>query len=416
MFYTTGMCDGESKDGGSLDGLMGAIDAFVGGPPVEITASDLGARLIRLRHGLDLLELRFARDAALFATTNEYEAQGSTSPVDWVRHQCAMSGNAAARAIATGESAEALPASVAALEDGRIGFAHLSLLAGTARALAGPGAEPGFDEGPLLGLALEHSVSRFSFDCTHARHAGDAAGVLAEHVDAVEHRRLDLNTGEDRCLNVHGRFDPVGGAVVRVFLEAICGRTGAGDERSRSRRLADAMVELASHALDHGFATERGSVRPHLQLTASVETVMGLAGAPGGELEYAGVVPAATVQRLACDASIRRVLLGPHSQVLDVGRARRVPSAATRAALRVRDRGCVWPGCERPASWTTAHHVLHWGHGGVTEVPNLVLLCHRHHWSVHEGGWQVVRTEGREVLAIPPALPYQSWARAPDTS
>ena len=90
------MCDGESKDGGSLDGLMGAIDAFLDGPAVEITASDLGARLIRLRHGLDLLELRFARDAALFATTNEYEAQGSTSPVDWVRHQCAMSGNAAA--------------------------------------------------------------------------------------------------------------------------------------------------------------------------------------------------------------------------------------------------------------------------------------------------------------------------------
>jgi len=101
------------------------------------------------------------------------------------------------------------------------------------------------------------------------------------------------------------------------------------------------------------------------------------------------------------DGCLRRGLLGPQSQVLDAGLARRVPSAPTRAALRVRDRGCVWPGCERPASWTTAHHVLHWGNGGVTEVPNLVLLCHRHHWSVHEGGWQVVRTEGREVLAIP---------------
>jgi hypothetical protein len=213
---------------------------------------------------------------------------------------------------------------------------------------------------------------------------------------------------------MHALFDPVGGATIRVALEVLCGRAGVGDERSRARRLADGLVELASHALDHGFATERGTVRPHLQLTASVETVSGLAGAPGGELEYAGVVPAATVQRLACDASIRRVLLGPKSVVIDVGRARRVPSAPARAALRVRDRGCVWPGCDRPASWTTAHHVLHWAHTGVTEVPNLVLLCHRHHWLVHEGGWQVVRTEGREVLAIPPAHPYQSWARAPD--
>jgi Domain of unknown function (DUF222) len=408
------MCDGESKDGGSLDDLMGAIDAFLGGPPVEITAYELGEHLIRLRHGLDLLELRFAREAALFAGTDEYEAQGSTSPVDWVRHQCAMSGNAAARAIATGEQAEALPASVAALEAGRIGFAHLSLLAGTARALAGPAAAPRFDEGPLLALALEHSVSRFGFDCTHARHAGDAAGVLAEQVNAVEQRRLEMSKGEDGNLTLHGRFDPVAGATIAVALEVLCARIGVGDERCRARRLADGLVELATHALDHGFASERGTVRPHLQLTASVETVMGLAGAPGGELEYAGVVPAATVQRLACDASIRRVLLGPSSQVLDAGRARRVPSAAARAALRVRDRGCVWPGCERPASWTTAHHVLHWGEGGSTEVSNLVLLCHRHHWSVHEGGWQVVRTEGREVLAIPPAHPYQSWARAPN--
>jgi hypothetical protein len=408
------MCDGGDKNNGSLGVLMQAIDSFLEGPPVEITAYELGEHLIRLRHGLDLLELRFARDAAVFATTTEYEAQGSTSPVDWVRHQCAMSGNAAARAIATGEQAAALPASVAALEAGRIGFAHLSLLAGTARALAGAGAAPRFEEGPLLALALEHSVSRFGFDCTHARHAGDAAGVLAEQVNAVEQRRLEMSKGEDGNLTLHGRFDPVGGATIAVALEVLCARAGAGDERCRARRLADSLVELATHALDHGFASERGSVRPHLQLTASVETVMGLVGAPGGELEYAGVVPAATVQRLACDASIRRVLLGPSSQVLDVGRARRVPSAPARAALRVRDRGCVWPGCERPASWTTAHHVLHWGEGGSTEVANLVLLCHRHHWSVHEGGWRVVRTEGREVLAIPPSHPYASWARAPD--
>ena len=72
---------------------------------------------------------------------------------------------------------------------------------------------------------------------------------------------------------------------------------------------------------------DTASQRTHLLLTASVETVMGLEGAPGGDLEFGGVVPAATVQRLACDASIRRVLLGPDSLAIDVGRARRVPSA-----------------------------------------------------------------------------------------
>jgi hypothetical protein len=47
-----------------------------------------------------------------------------------------------------------------------------------------------------------------------------------------------------------------------------------------------------------------------------------------------------------------------------------------------------------------------------TDLANLVLLCHRHHWSVHEGGWQVVRSEQR-ILAIPLVHTYQSWTRAP---
>jgi hypothetical protein len=213
-------------------------------------------------------------------------------------------------------------------------------------------------------------------------------------------------------LAFHGRLDAVGGAAVRVALEPLCRHAGVGDERPRARRLADGLVELALHSLDHGFATDGGASRTHLQLTASVETVRSLSGAPGGDLEFAGVVPAATVQRLACDASIRRVLLGRDSAVIDVGRALRVPSGAGRSALRVRDKGCVWPGCDRPSSWTNAHHVLHWGHGGETNLDNMVLLCHRHHWSVHEGGWQLVMSE-RRILAVPPTHTYRAWTRAP---
>jgi predicted restriction endonuclease len=58
--------------------------------------------------------------------------------------------------------------------------------------------------------------------------------------------------------------------------------------------------------------------------------------------------------------------------------------------------------------------VLHWGHGGATNLDNMVLLCHRHHWSVHEGGWQLVTTDKRRVLAIPPTFAHRSWTRAPD--
>ena len=47
-------------------------------------------------------------------------------------------------------------------------------------------------------------------------------------------------------------------------------------------------------------------------------------------------------------------------------------SAPARTALAARDGHCRSPGCERPASWSAAHHVVHWIHGGTTDLDNLV--------------------------------------------
>lgn len=416
LFYTTHMCnrDGETD---ALTTLLAAVDAFrevAGSTPY--TGAELADRLVRLRHCIDLLELAFAVDAAAFAETDEYDVQGSTSPIDWVRHNCHLSGNAAARAVNVGEQLCALPDSVNALQEGEIGVAHLQMLASNARALRDRvGLEvAAFDEGPLLKLALEHSVGKFAFDCTHARHVADAAAVLDEHVDAVERRRLDLTPCEGGMVAVNGYFDPVGGALLQTSLLPLAKPDGPDDPRLLPRRLADALLEVVQHSLDTGVMPSGASQRTHVVLTASVETVMGLEGAPGGDLEFGGVVPAATVQRLACDASIRRVLLGPDSVPIDVGRNLRVPAGATRDALRRRDGGCVWPDCIRPASMTIAHHLVHWAHGGATDLTNLVLLCHRHHWNVHEGGWRLVRTAGRRILTIPPTPTYRSWIRPPD--
>jgi hypothetical protein len=117
---------------------------------------------------------------------------------------------------------------------------------------------------------------------------------------------------------------------------------------------------------------------------------------------------------MACDCNVTRILLGSDSAVIDVGRSKRVISPAQRRALNVRDKGCRWPGCDRPATWTSGHHVVHWISGGSSDMPNLVLLCYRHHWMVHEGGWQLVKTDDGQMLAIPPRLDlYQQLARGP---
>jgi hypothetical protein len=54
-----------------------------------------------------------------------------------------------------------------------------------------------------------------------------------------------------------------------------------------------------------------------------------------------------------------------------------------------------------------------WGCGGATGLGNLVLLCYRHHWMIHEGGWQLAWVERRQLLTIPPARTHRSWIRAP---
>ena len=91
-------------------------------------------------------------------------------------------------------------------------------------------------------------------------------------------------------------------------------------------------------------------------------------------------------------------------------------SGSTRRALNLRDRHCAWPGCDRPANWTAAHHLKHWTRGGPTDLDNLVLLCHRHHWMVHEGGWQLLKDDEGRLLTIRPPVPLDRWSyRGPRT-
>jgi Domain of unknown function (DUF222)/HNH endonuclease len=197
-------------------------------------------------------------------------------------------------------------------------------------------------------------------------------------------------------------------------LEPLARKSGAHDDRDRERRLADALVDLSMHALDSGLIPQQASQRTHMQVTTSLETLLGLPGAPAAELEFSLPISSKTVERLACDCSITRILLGSDSMVIDVGRAKRVVSGPSRKALNARDGHCTWTGCERPATWTSAHHLVHWIHGGTSDLPNLALLCYRHHWTVHEGNWQLVRSDDGRILTIPPTVNFGPPARGPD--
>ncbi len=366
----------------------------VASPTVEArSGARIALEMIGVQQQIDRLQLHFSRLAAEFAATEYWDDEGSVSAIDWIRFNCHMTSNAAADRVAVGKRVDDLSRSIRAVYDGEIGFAHLAVMARTANAV---GAR--FDESHLVEIARAQSPGKFHFTCLHYRHAADPQGYAQEQAQQVENRRLSLSTWEDGSVLVNGVLDPVGGATVRTALEPLARRCGEHDHREREQRLADALVELAG-----------GGEQPaHLQVTSSVETLLGLAGAPAAEVEFSLPVSSRTVERLACDSAITRVLLDQDSVVIDVGRAKRVVSGPARRALHARDRHCTWPGCDRPASWSAAHHVVHWTHGGTTDLDNLVLLCHRHHWMVHEGGWQLVRADDDSILTIPPTTKFGS--------
>jgi hypothetical protein len=134
------------------------------------------------------------------------------------------------------------------------------------------------------------------------------------------------------------------------------------------------------------------------------------------ELAYSGPVPFETARRLLCDCAIGRVVLGADGEMLDLGRRQRFPSAAQRRALELRDRHCAWPGCDAPACWCDAHHLVWWEHGGPTDLHNLCLLCRYHHMLCHEGGWTLTRaTDGTIEVKEPPTNhhPRRHPGRAP---
>jgi hypothetical protein len=392
--------------------LLKHIEHFAA-QPLREGGHEVAADMQELRRGMDILDLTFAQSAAAFAATDAYEEQGSVSPISWIRINCHMGGGAAADRVAVGEQLAKLPAASEALYAGRIGFAHLALMARTMASVEESPTGRFVDERPLLDRAFEFSVGRFRNFCDHMRHAADGIAFAAEEVQAVEARSVTLTTGEGGMVWLRGVFDREGRAMLRTALEPLARRSGKEDRRKRDRRLADAFVELAHHSLDSDSAPRRASRRTHLQVTTSLETLLQRAGAPAADLEFSLPISAKAVERMACDCNVTRILLGSDSAVIDVGRSKRVISPAQKHALNVRDKGCRFPGCDRPATWTSGHHVVHWIRGGGTDLPNLVLLCYRHHWMVHEGRWQLVKVDDGHFLAIPPAFDMFVCARSP---
>jgi hypothetical protein len=179
---------------------------------------------------------------------------------------------------------------------------------------------------------------------------------------------------------------------------------GTPDPRTAAQRRADALMCIVDWVLDEGtlLPGARGA-RPHVTIVAGLDTLLRRPGAPAADPTWGGPVSAETLRRIACDAGLTGVLTDQHGVPLHVGREHRSVTPGIWAALVVRDRGCAFPSCTRPPSWTEAHHCTHWADGGPTALDNLALLCAHHHKSVHHDGWDITIADDGLPQLRPPA-------------
>ena len=214
-----------------------------------------------------------------------------------------------------------------------------------------------------------------------------------------------------RMYRLDGMLDSEGGAALVSAIQALAHPLGSADHRRPKQRRAEALVELAHQAMNAGTVRKRGGVRPHVAVTATAGALMGEVGAVPAQLHDGMPISTRTLQRLACDSTLCRVMKAD-SAVIDVGRATRSISGSQRRALNATYRTCCGPGCDRPVGMTSVHHVEFWASGGESNLRNLLPLSYFHHRLVHEGQWQVVKADD-SIQWIPPERDLIRRTRAP---
>lgn len=377
---------------GGLDAAAASLAALVADGP-EIPT---GVLVDRMR---ELVRLRAMVDAALAEQLAGFDQRagarydGQTSTRAWLAARLGLGGQAG-DLLLVARWLGGLPQASKAFAAGEITLEHAAAIA---RLASQVGAEQLADYEPvLLELARQVPPGKLRVACAHLRQ------LLDPDLDAAARQRrrrfLAAARTVDGMVHLQGLLDAGSGDVVLAALAAAMPVPTEWEERTVAQRRADALAEVCAGWLATAGPPPAGGPRPQVQVTVSLRTLRSGQPTTGGAAgELAGDVPVladqtpvdpAEARQIACDARIIPVVLGGDSEPLDIGRASRSVPAGLRRALQLRDGGCRFAGCDRPASWCDAHHIVHWADGGRTSLSNLLLLCRWHHTLIHEG-WRL---------------------------
>ena len=268
-------------------------------------------------------------------------------------------------------------------------------------------------EAHLVGLAAEHDakalriLGRRVLEVIAPDLAERFDGRILEQEEAKAARRTTFMMWEDDEGTAHGRFRIPArhGQMLRKMILALTSparssnRSSAPDQPDLSAPVRDgvAFTELIE-SITADQLPKSGGCGATVVVTMTLDQLLADLDAAGVcTLDTGGAISAAEARRLACRAGIIPIVLGGKSQVLDVGRKRRLHTEGMRLAMGVRDGGCTTEGCETPPGLCHAHHDTPWSAGGDTDVKNGRLLCPRHHRRIHDPRYQSTHLTGGKV-------------------
>src|SRR5256884_4206924 len=278
------------------------------------------------------------------------------SACTWVASTCQITPTAAADRLCVGEQLESMPKVAQALSSGEVGYQAASVICHLQKHVSE--LEVRIDEEMWIGNARRFSIKDLSGIAASTWHAVNPDGFCLDVEENFERRQLFISETAG-MYRVDGWLDSEAGAALHTAVEGPAEPPRADEAATPTPQPADALTELTYHALEAGTMPRRNGARPHINVNTTIECLKGELGAAASELQPGMPVSSKTVQRLACDGTLSRVVKAD-SVVVDVGRATRAVSPAQWRALKARHRTCSGPGV-RPADQLdqpASHRVL----------------------------------------------------------
>lgn len=337
--------------------------------------------LVELERVSGILEIERLRRIASFERRGGPDRHGYPSLTAFLKHRCRVASGRAQRTVARSRVLTTALATLQAWRADRLSTDQAYVLFDQATSLPNQFAEA---QPTLIEAVTGLTVTDTRRAVGYWRQAVEGPGSDLDALEEARIRGISLSDTIGGMVRVDGWMTRLAGAAFRAVVDVFMPPPDPDDPRTPRQRRHDALEDLARYLLDHAGTPTVGGEKPHVNVVCDLPALQGIAGGRH-ETEDGRMLTITELRTITCDSSLSRIVLGPDSEVIDVGRRTRVIPAAVRRAVIARDRHCTWPaGCDRNPRWCDVHHIQHWADLGETEPSNLQLLCRYHHTRIHQ--------------------------------